>query len=153
MYPHLLATHSLLRWIFLIIILVTIAKSLAGWLGKKQYNSVDNKLRLFTVIAAHLQLVIGLVLYFVSPITKAFSGDFKGSMKIQELRFFGMEHALIMIVAIVLITIGSAKSKRATSNLAKFKTIAIWFTIAIILILASIPWEFSGVARPYLRAF
>jgi hypothetical protein len=70
------------------------------------------------------------------------------------IRFFGMEHITMMLIAIILITIGSAKAKRKTTDADKFKTMAIWFTISLMIILSSIPWSFSPLtSRPLFRAF
>lgn len=154
MYPHLLATHNLLRWVFLVFILISLIQSYSGWLGSKPYTKAANTFKTLTVSTIHLQLIIGLILYFVSPLVAEFLGDVGGSMKNKDLRFFGMEHAVMMLLAVVFITIGSAKSKRQPNDTAKYKTIAIWFTIALLLILVAVPSEFSPMnVRPNFRGF
>jgi membrane protein DedA with SNARE-associated domain len=89
----------------------------------------------------HLQLVIGFVLYFISP-KVIFSAS---SMKDSVLRFFLVEHISLMIIAVVLITIGYVKSNRAADEMKKHKKLIIYYTIALVLILASIPWPFRGL--------
>jgi len=154
MYNALLVSHNLLRWVVLILILVTIFKGFSGWSGSKTYTKGDDKLRLFSVLSVHIQLIIGIVLYFISPITKMFMNNFSDAVKDSSIRFFGMEHSIMMIIAVVLITIGSAKAKRKIEDKKKFRTLAIWFTIALLIMLASIPWEFSPMAsRPNFRGF
>ncbi len=102
----------------------------------------------------HLQLVIGLILYFVSPLVAGFLDNVGAGMKEKDLRFFGMEHFIMMLIAVVVITIGSAKSKRQSSDTAKYKTVAIWFTIALVLVLIAAPSEFSPMNyRPNFRGF
>lgn len=154
MYPHLLATHNALRWIFLAFLLVSLIQSYSGWLGNKNYTKSANLFKTLTVSTIHLQFIIGLILYFVSPLVAGFLDDMGGSMKNNELRFFGLEHAIMMILAVVFVTIGSAKSKRQVSDTSKYKTVAIWFTIALVLILLAAPSEFSPMNwRPNFRGF
>lgn len=154
MYPHLLATHNLLRWVFLVFILISLIQSYSGWFGNKPYTKAANTFKTLTVSTVHLQLIIGLILYFVSPLVAGFLDDMGGSMKNKDLRFYGMEHGIMMLLAVVFVTIGSAKSKRQLNDTAKYKTIAIWFTIALLLILVAAPSEFSPMnARPNFRGF
>lgn len=153
MLPHLLATHNLLRWVFLIFIVISLVQAYSGWFGNKSYTKSADRLRLFTVITAHLQLIFGLILYFVSPLVKSFLANPGASMKDANLRFYGMEHLLMMVIAIVLVTIGSAKSKNKPDT-ARFKALAIWFTIALIIVLLAAPSQFSPMNyRPNFRGF
>lgn len=140
MYNILLHSHSGLRWIVLILLITAVAKAWTA--GDKKFGSSDKKLVKFTVIFTHLQLVIGLCLYFISPLMNAFMHSFPDSMKDQTLRYFGLEHSLMMIIATVLITIGSARSKKTEDDASKFKIIKIWFTIALAIIFLMIPWSF-----------
>lgn len=154
MYPHLLATHSLLRWIFVVFILVSLIQSYSGWFGNKPYTKAAKTFKTLTVATVHLQIIVGLILYFVSPLVAGFLADVGGSMADKNLRFFGMEHAILMIVAAVLITIGSAKSKKKATSVEQYKTVAIFFTIALILILIAAPSEFSPMNyRPNFLSF
>jgi NADH:ubiquinone oxidoreductase subunit 2 (subunit N) len=132
--------HSGLRWVALLLLLITIIKSFAGMSGNKVFMAGDKKLALFTLISIHLQLVIGLVLYVMLITSDGF--DFGASMKDPLMRFFSVEHITGMLVAIAMITIGYSKAKRASSSKAKFKSLAIFFTIGLIIILAMIPWPF-----------
>jgi len=154
MYLILLATHSLIRWFVLISLLFAIYRGYRGWLLKKPFSRFDNNVRHITATIAHVQLIIGLWLYFISPIVAYFLYNFKDAVHERQIRFFGMEHATMMLTGIILITIGSVKAKRKTTDLEKFKTMAIWFTIALLVILSSIPWSFSPlVSRPMFRSF
>ena len=154
MYSILLAVHSLVRWLVLISLLVAIFQAYKGWLGNKPFTKFDNTIRIATASIAHVQFVLGLVLYCISPVVRYFLGYFKTAVHEREIRFFGMEHIAMMLIAVVLITIGSMKAKRQSTDKQRFKTMAIWFTIALIIILTSIPWQFSPlISRPYFRSF
>jgi len=154
MYTILLALHSLTRWLVLVSLIFSIGRSYRGWLLNKPFLKVDDTIRLITVTIAHIQLIIGLGLYGISPIVHYFLSHFNTAVHERQIRFFGMEHITVMLISIVLITIGSAKAKRKTTDKEKFKTMAVWFSIALVLILSSIPWAFSPLtSRPYFRPF
>jgi hypothetical protein len=140
MYTILLSIHSIVRWIILVVFIYAIIRAYYGWLQKQEFNRTDKRILLVTSTLAHLQLVIGVWLYFVSPIVNYFLNNFHEAVKQKEFRFFGMEHSLMMLIAIILITIGSSLAKRKKTDTAKFKTIAIWYTLGTILILAAIPY-------------
>ena len=146
----LLTVHSLLRYVLLILLIVSILKAFSGWFGKKQYLPEDKKLALFTLISTHLQLVIGLVLYFISPNVKAGMADMGAAMKNPMLRFWTVEHLSMMLIAIVLITLGYSLAKRGKHDEAKHKRVAIFFLLALIIIFTSIPWPWSAVARGFM---
>lgn len=133
----LIAAHSGLRYVVLLLLIVTSFKAIAGCIGKKSFLPIDKKLASFTVMFFHLQVVLGFVLFFANKWHTLF-----GEMKEPSIRFFTVEHSLGMLLAAILLTIGSAKAKRADSDLKKHKIIAWMFTISLILVLASIPWPF-----------
>jgi hypothetical protein len=154
MHNFLLVFHSLWRWLVLFSLIIAICKSFVGWRNKSEFTKIDNLIRHNTATIAHVQLLLGIWLYFVSPIVAYFLANFKTAIHLREIRFFGMEHISVMITAIVMLTIGSIKAKRKVDGQSKFKTIFIWFGIAFLLILSSIPWAFSPlISRPYFRWF
>ncbi|MGV3762240.1 hypothetical protein [Parapedobacter sp.] len=154
MYPTLLATHSLVRWLVLAALLVAVGYAYHGWFAKRKFSRFDNALRHWTATIAHIQLIVGLWLYIISPFSNQFLKGFSDTVHQRDLRFFGMEHSLMMVVAIVIITVGSAKAKRKVIDSEKFKTMAIGYTIGLLIILASIPWAFSPfTSRPLFRPF
>ena len=154
MFPTLLALHSLFRWLVLISIVYSIFLGYRGWLKKRSFTKYDNWVRVITVSFAHIQLIIGGWLYFISPIVDYFLKNFSESMPQTQLRFFGMEHVTMMLIGISLVTVGSSIARRKKTDEEKFKAIAIWYSIALIVIFTSIPWEFSPfTSRPYFRAF
>lgn len=136
----LVAAHSGLRWVVLILLIVTSFKAIAGAMGKKTYLAGDRKLASFTVMFFHLQVVLGFILFFGNKWHSLI-----GEMKEASIRFFTIEHTIMMLLAAVLLTIGSAKAKRASSDEKKHKTIAWMFTISLILVLAAIPWPFRAM--------
>lgn len=138
----LLHAHSWLRWTLLLLAIASIGLSLTGWFGKKPYTNTNKRLGLFLTITADIQLLLGLVLYFVtSAITKTAFEDFGAAMKTPELRFYAVEHILVMIIAITLLHIGKSKVKKADTDLKKHKTTAWFYGIALLLILSRIPWD------------
>jgi membrane protein DedA with SNARE-associated domain len=131
----LVRSHSGLRWVVLALMIYAIFNALRK---KDFYAKSDRLLNMFAMVSLHIQLVIGLILYF----TSAKVSFVEGWMKNQLLRFYGMEHISLMIIAIILVTIGHAKAKRAAEPAKKHKTILLFYAIGLILILASIPWPF-----------
>ncbi|MFK8037354.1 MAG: hypothetical protein AB8B74_03610 [Crocinitomicaceae bacterium] len=140
MYNGLLHAHSGLRWIALFLIIATIVISFTS--KNKPYSGFEKKLALYTLISFHVQLLIGLFLYFSENGRIDF---FEGFMKNDIARFYNVEHIFGMIVAIVLITIGYSKAKRKTEDSAKRKTIKMFYIIGLIIVLYSIPWPFRGL--------
>ena len=136
MYPGLVHAHSGLRWIVLILLFAAVAVAIGKWQGRSGYTEGNRKLYLFTLIAVHTQLLIGLVLYFISP-----KVDF-GLISEKLYRFYTVEHTAGMLIAIVLITIGYSRSKRATDAVKKQRLVGIFYGLGLVLILTSIPWPF-----------
>jgi hypothetical protein len=128
--------HSGWRYVVLALVLIAIITAFAGWFGKNNYTNGNRKLNLFAMISMHIQLLIGLVLYFMSP--KVNLGDFGGAMKDAVSRYWTVEHALMMIIAVIIITIGHSKSKKTTSGANKHKTVAIYYTISLAIVIGAI---------------
>jgi hypothetical protein len=147
MYIGLSHFHSLLRWILLILLITSVIKAFMGRSGNTPFTNGDKKRTLFTLISAHTQLVLGIVLYMISPLVQSATMNMGEAMKDTVLRYWAVEHILTMTIAIVFITIGHIKSKKAAADIAKFKALAVWHTIALILILISIPWPFRLVGQ------
>ena len=134
--------HNTLRWLILLSIAVTIFKYLTGWLGKQPWKKIDNILGIVFTSLMDLQLLIGLSLYFfLSPVTKMAMSDFGAAMKDDTLRFYAVEHISIMVIAVTLVLVGRAKSKKAKTDVDKFRIASIFFLAALVLILAGIPWS------------
>ncbi len=138
MYPILKHAHSGLRWVVLLLLLAAIANAWAKWRSSKQYTDSDRKLALFAFISAHVQLALGLILYFISPLVQFNSN----TMSDKILRFYSVEHLITMLLAIAVITIGYSKAKKGVETALKFRSIFIYYLIGLLLILAGIPWPF-----------
>ena len=142
MYTGLLHTHSLLRWIGLILLVITIIDSYSRIY--RPLKGGNPKFHLFTLISMHLQLVIGFILYFISPVVQgAFAAGTAMTDKVH--RFYAVEHLTMMLIAIALITIGYSKAKRKEEISARHKIIFRFYLIAFILIMLAIPWPFREV--------
>ena len=129
--------HSGIRWIALILIIFTIYKAFIGIKNAEEYTAKHKMLALGTLISFHLQILIGFSLLFSSDKTAFFDMT-------QPFRFFTIEHHLMMIIAIVLVTMGYSKAKKETSARLKFRKILIFYSVAILITLIAIPWPFRG---------
>ncbi|MEP7197518.1 MAG: hypothetical protein ABI851_13435 [Saprospiraceae bacterium] len=147
----LLITHSWLRWIVLLLFILVIVKNYTGWKSNRIYSPEDKKWNSIFIGCLHLQVVIGLILYFISPMMKGILSDFGGSMKVSELRFWSVEHICGMLIAVVVAQIGSIKAKKKLTDVEKFKTAFIYYLIALIIILLVIPFGIWNVERPMFR--
>lgn len=154
MYSTLLILHSIFRWLVLFSLCYAIFRAYKGYISKSGFSFADDKVRHWTATIAHIQLTLGILVYIKSPMVKYYFSDFSNLVADWNLTFFGLFHFILMVAAIVIITIGSAKAKRKKTDQQKFKTMLVTFSIALIIIFIAIPWPFSPLAsRPYIRAF
>lgn len=145
--------HNILRWVILILLLASVIKSYSGWNSKKTFTAGDRKLWTFTMIAAHITLLLGLYQWLFSSrfgmlVKEVPEGT--SVMKDAVLRFFWIEHPLLMIIAIVLITLGRGMAKKPVPDAVKYKKAFWFFFVALILVLIAIPWPFREIGRPLL---
>lgn len=133
--------HSYWAYIVLIMLLVAVVNAFLGLNKKREFTAKDLRIGLFTLIVSHIQLLIGLGWYFASPYYKALKANGGEVMKEAGARLLAIEHPIMMILAIVFITIGWSKHKKKTDDAAKFKTFVIFYGIALVLILARVPWN------------
>lgn len=142
MYDVILNLHSYWAYLVLIVLVITVVNALIKVSGKKEYGAKDFRMALFTLIVSHIQLLIGLILYFVSPRLQAFSELGMGGVMGDSInRLYLVEHPMMNVIAVVLITIGYSKHKKKLTSQAKLKPIAIFYTIALLLFLSRIPWN------------
>jgi len=141
MYSTIKMLHSYWAYLVVIMLFVAVINALIGFVKKKEYSAKDFRISLFTLIVSHIQLLIGLLLYFVSP--KFDNWSIMGSevMKTADVRLYLVEHPLINIIAIVLITIGYSKHKKKLTSSPKYKMILIYYVLALICLLSRIPWD------------
>ena len=152
MYAIVLLLHSWLRWAVLLLCLVALVRAIDGMRTRRAWDAGDERVTKLFVIALDLQMLIGLVLYFLfSPLTKAALSDFAGAMRDPILRYWAVEHPFGMVVAIALVHVGRARARRAADAALKHRRTAVFFILALIAMLAAIPWPGTPNARPLLR--
>lgn len=137
MYNILQKFHSGWAYIALLVLVIAVVNAIIGMLSKKEFTPKDRKIGLFGLIGIHVQLLAGIILYFVSPLGL----DSFGQMSDKALRLTSLEHPLINLIAIALITIGWSKHKKLTASESKFKTFSIFYGLGLLLILSRIPWS------------
>ncbi|HEV7382581.1 MAG TPA: hypothetical protein VGN64_22450, partial [Dyadobacter sp.] len=126
MYPTLIYLHSINRWLVLVSLIYAIYMSWAGLQKNRNFSSANNTVRHLTATIAHIQLLLGLYLYMISPIVKFKMPEVESVKLVSEPFFFEIVHLALMFIAVVVITIASAKAKRAETGRLKFKTMFIW---------------------------
>lgn len=133
--------HSYWAYLAVLLLLLAVVNAIIGLTQNKEFKEKDLRISLFTLIVMHIQLLIGLGWYFMSPWYKALKEVGMGeAMKDAPLRLQTIEHPLMMILAIVLITMGWSKHKKQTADKGKFKTIAIFYGLGLLFVLSRIPW-------------
>lgn len=136
MYQTIQQLHSWWAYLAILVLLVAVVNALMGYSSKRSFSDKDLRISLFALIFSHIQLLLGLAVYFVSPL----GFEQLGEMKNAAIRLTSLEHPLINIIAIVLITIGWSKHKKAEGTL-KFRKILVFYALGLILILSRIPWK------------
>lgn len=136
-YSFLQKFHSGWAYLALLLLVIAVVNSLVGMTSKKEFTPKDRKIAILGLIGTHMQLLVGLILYFVSPL--GFSS--LGQMSDKALRLTSLEHPLINLIAITLITIGWVKHKKLTTSESKFKSFSIYYSLGLLLILSRIPWN------------
>ena len=139
--------HGTLRWVVLILLVLSIVKAFTGMSSGRSFGDGDRKRGLFTMISLHVQLVLGFVLYFGNGWSSMLGNA--DAMADTVKRFFSLEHMATMVLAVALGTLGHSLAKRAGEDRGKFRSQAIWFTVALLLILSSIPWPFRAGFEAY----
>ena len=151
LYTAVLVVHSYLRWLVILAGLIAVGRALAGTFGRKRWTPADDRAGFWFVTALDLQVLLGLLIYvFLSPFTHQAFADFGAAMKNSALRFWAVEHILGMVIGLVLVHLGRVRTRK-TDSLRRHKVAAIFFGLALAIILASIPWPGSPAGRPLLR--
>jgi hypothetical protein len=146
LYDFLLQAHSGWRYVVTVLVLVAIVLSFAGWLGRRPYTDTNRKINLFAMVSAHIQLVLGLALYFNSRFVQ-FNSD---TMTNPDIRYWTVEHVTMMVIAIALITVGHIHSKKLVLPEKKHRVIALYYTLALLIIFIAILQSqrpFFGMSR------
>ncbi len=150
-YAAVLFIHSWLRWIVIFTGVAAVVRSSAGAAAGKPWTATDDRSGFWFSIALDVQFLLGLILYvFLSPFTHAAFADFGGAMKNSVQRFWAIEHFVGMLIAIGLVHMGRTTARKS-DTLRRHKVTAGFFVIALVVILASIPWPGLPYGRPLLR--
>lgn len=148
MYSFFLIAHSLLRWVVLVLAIYALVRIYMGVFGKREFTNSDRQALSFYAIGMDVQLLLGLILYFfLSPLTMGAMSNFGAAMSDSTLRFFAVEHILLMVVAVVLAHVATIMARRGVTSSSKFNRAAIWLTLSVLAVLAAIPWA----TRPLVR--
>jgi hypothetical protein len=152
LYVIVLFTHSYLRWILILAVAGLLVRSLNGWLGGRLWTPVDETLHKAVLGLTDLQFLLGLALYVgLSPVARAFWSSPGLGMKTAALRFFGVEHVFSMLIAIAVLHVGRARSKRALEVRQRQRVVFVSLVAAFVLFLVSTPWPFLPYGRPLVR--
>ena len=154
MYSAFLMIHNLLRWVVLLVAILAVVRAVIGVNGRREWAAADQAAGQWFGRMLDLQLLLGLVLYiFLSPFTREAFGDFGAAMRNPPLRFFAVEHIVGMIIAVALAHIGTARIKKATEAGLRHKNALIFYSLALVIMLLSIPWPGTAGGRPLFRGF
>jgi len=152
MYDFVLLAHSWLRWLVLLAALAAVALAVGGVSTRRPWTPVDDRAGLWLTAVLDLQMLLGLALFiFLSPVTKSAFVDMAAAMKAPDVRFFIADHPVGMIIAIALAHVGRARVRKAADTASRHKRALVFFGLALVMILLSIPWPFMSSARPLFR--
>jgi hypothetical protein len=151
LYQLFLVVHSLLRWLVLILAVIAVVRAIAGLSGPRAWARGDTLTGRLLAMSIDIQMLVGLILYgLLSPITRTALADMGVAMRDASLRFFAVEHLVLMLAAVALVHIGQGRVRKASTDRARHRAAAIFFGIALLLMLLGIPWPFRAVGRPLL---
>lgn len=152
MYEKALIVHSALRWFALAAVLYAFLCSVRGAMRARQFSARDRTASLVATIAVDVQLLLGLLMYFLwSPQVKSAMQDMGAAMKNPELRYWAVEHGTMMILAVALVHVGKVLARKAKSDAARHRRTALFFGLALALMVFGAPWPNSKVPRPWFR--
>jgi hypothetical protein len=152
MYTLALDLHSIVRWVVLVLGALAAVRALAGWMGRRDWTPADDRAGLLFTIAADVQMLLGLALYFgLSPITASALQDMGAAMSVPSLRFWAVEHTTLMILAVVLAHVGRVLARKPFAPAARHRRAAICFLLSLVLMLVGVPWPGTPNGRPLFR--
>lgn len=135
-------------------LLYAIYRASTGYFKNELFTKADDSVRHWTATVAHIQLMLGIILFTNSPVAKGYWASGQELLQDFDTTFFGLIHSILMLTSVVILTIGSALAKRTTADRDKFRIMLLWFSVALLIIFIAIPWPFSPFSnRPYLRTF
>lgn len=142
MYEIVLGTHNVVRWLMLLAGVYAFARACRGWMGNHHWHVQDTQAGKMFAGVASLQLLLGVILYiFLSPVTRQAFSDFGAAMRTPDIRFYAVEHLVLMLVAVALAHIGVKRAGKATDERVRHRVSAIFFGLSLVAMLAGIPWD------------
>lgn len=141
MYEFILGLHNIVRWIVLLAGIAAVVVALRGLFTRANWGDTERRIGSIFAGSIHLQVVIGFILYFVSPLIRSGMSDFGAAMSDPNLRFFLTEHLVIMILAAIVAQVGASLARRAKTDRAAFTRASVGFVLALALIFYGIPWD------------
>lgn len=147
----LLTLHNLTRWAVVVFALLALITAFSGWFEKKSFTQKDSKNLFFYTRFFEVQIILGTILMFTKGWGNIMINGGADVMSNSILRFFAVEHWLMMVIALVIAHIGGAQIKKTDESIKKYRRMAIWTLVSILLVLAAIPWPFMATGRPLLR--
>ena len=154
LYDPLLVSHSWIRWVVVLTGLIAVVRGVAGWTGRRPWVAADGRAGLWFTVSLDVQVLLGLLLYFAfSPLTAAAMDDFGGAMRNSVMRFWAVEHAFGGIAALALAHVGRVRIRKTSDTMRRHRLAAIFFGLALIIVLVSIPWPGTPYARELFRSF
>ena len=149
-----LTLHNLMRWVVVVFAILAVVRAFRGWFRGLAWEKSDDRAGILYTSFLDTQFLLGLILYFLfSQWPAQLFANFSAGMKNPVVAFFGLEHVIPMILAIVAAHMGRALSRKAADAMVKHRTAAVWFSISVVLILIAIPWPFLAYGRPVFRLF
>ena len=134
--------HSYWAYLVVLLLVIAVVNAIIGLTQNKKFSDKDLRISLFTLIVIHIQLLLGFVVYYLSPYYESMREMGMGAtMKDAGVRWYIIEHPLMMILAIIMITIGFSKHKKQTTDKGKFKTLTIFYGLGLLFVLSRIPWS------------
>ncbi len=154
MYTFFLALHNLLRWLVVIAAVIVLVRAVLGLRGGRAWSATDDRSGLLYLLSMDLQLLVGLVLFFVlSPLTGLALTNIAAAMEDANTRFFVAEHFPYMLVAVILAHVGRSRVRRATEDRIRFRRTLLWLGLSFLIVLIAIPWPFLSYGRSLLPRF
>jgi hypothetical protein len=153
MFPIILDIHNIIRWVVLCCGLWAVARAWWGWLVRREWTRWDRLSGIFFSSALDLQLLLGVILYILSPLIQLAFQDFGAALGASGLRFFAIEHVAFTLLAVIIAHLGVRSTKKAPTTRTRFARVALLFTLALVLLLLGIPWPWLEVGRPLLPWF
>lgn len=145
--------HNLGRWLLLIAALVAILRAIIGWIRQQDFTRADERVGLIFTILMDIQVLLGLILFFSKGWAGVLVSDPSTAMSTEAIRFFAVEHLVVMLLALAAAHIGRARTRKAAAATVKHTSAAFWYLVALLLVLVAVPWPFYSSGRPLLRLF